>query len=67
MLNIMASHLFLEHLTCLFYSCLCRKELKVKPELGDGEGNALDIFFFFHFLGSKCYIHNPNGCIRHSY
>lgn len=49
MLNIMASHLFLEHLTCLFYSCLCRKELKVKPELGDGEGNALDLFFFFTF------------------
>lgn len=49
MLNFMASHLFLEHLTCLFYSCLCRKakELKVKPELGDWEGNALV------FLGSE--------------
>lgn len=47
MLNVMASHLFLEHLTCLLYNCLCwkEKELKVEPELGDWEGNALILFF----------------------
>lgn len=61
-LSIMASHL-----TCLFYSFLCvRKQqslTQVKTRAGWWGGECIGLIF----SDSKCYIHNPNGCIRHSY
>lgn len=52
--------------TCLFYSCLYvgKQQLNTsKSRVGWLGGECIGLVF----LDSKCYIHNPNGCIRHSY